>query len=311
MAIRYDKKLNSEIRKTVNNFNAKIKRIEKYIDNYNYLLPEKMTVKALKENVYTRNELRRKLKELQRYSTRGIEETMQTAGGYSISKYEYTNLMKEKSRVKGNITRSIKRLETTKPKVFGKVQSMTFAQMGESKYLNLLAKRKALETRIDFLSKEEFKQYQTMVYKTGRNMEYMSSLFRDNYITMLNDLAYFTKYSNETMQISEQKYLDILNKRKSEDILKELNFKEVEKDGVKTYEVNKIKYLEYALSQIKDDNKFYKFFEDEKAIKSITDYYVLATGKVKNFNPENIKDDVKSLYDNLINNIDDLIAPYL
>ena len=58
MAIRYDKKLNAEINRTIRNFNQKIARLEK---EERELLPSKITKKQIKESVYTRNELNRKL----------------------------------------------------------------------------------------------------------------------------------------------------------------------------------------------------------------------------------------------------------
>ena len=66
VAIRYDKKINQEINRTIKNFNQKIARLEK--EQRDLILPDKITKKALKESVYTRTELKRKLKELQRYS---------------------------------------------------------------------------------------------------------------------------------------------------------------------------------------------------------------------------------------------------
>ena len=267
MAIRYDKKLNQEIRKVINNYNAKIRRIEKYDDSFNYQLPEKITKKDLQQNVYTRNELRRKLNELKRYSQRDIEKSMQLAGGYVLSRYEYENLKREKARVKRNISRELTRLETEKPRVFGKLQSMTFAQMGDSYYLNLKAKREQLEKQIESLNSEEFKRYEKLVYKTGRSQEYQTSLFRDNYEKMLTDLGYYTGYDKDKLQLLKEK-------------LRKLN-----------------------------NRQFYKLFQNERAIKSITEYYPLVTNKtIKGFNPDDIKEDVANLYNNLIENIDEIIG---
>ena len=64
MAIRYDKKLDQEINRTIKNFNQKIARLEKQEKE---LLPSKITKKDLKSGVYTRTELQRNLKELQRF----------------------------------------------------------------------------------------------------------------------------------------------------------------------------------------------------------------------------------------------------
>ena len=89
MAIRYDKKLNQEINRTIKNFNQKIARLEKQDRE---LLPSKITKKELKDNVYTRTELRRKLKELQRFSNRNAEDVITTSGGVRLTQYYYQNI---------------------------------------------------------------------------------------------------------------------------------------------------------------------------------------------------------------------------
>ena len=86
-----------------------------------------MLIKDLKDNYFNRTDLRRKLKELKRYSNRGIEETITTSGGVTMSKYELKNIQIESRRIKANLTREIKKLQTTKPKNLGKLQTGTFA----------------------------------------------------------------------------------------------------------------------------------------------------------------------------------------
>lgn len=266
MAIRYDKKLNQEINKVINNYNAKIRRIEKYVDSYNYQLPEKMNLKTLKQNAYTRTELRRKLNELKRYSQRGIEKSMQTSGGYIISKYEFENLKREKARVQRNISRELTRLETEKARVYGKPQAYTFAQMGDSRYLNFLARKENIKKEIAKLNKEEYERYKQFVYSTGRNIEYENSLFRENYEKMLFDLAYYTKYPDEKIQELKKKIDKLPNK------------------------------------------KFYKLFHTEQGIKEVIYQYMAITGKkMARIDPSIIKENVWQNYDNLIENIDDIL----
>ena len=168
MAIRYDKKINQEINKTIKNFNQKIARLEK--TERDLLLPSKITKKELKESVYTRTELKRKLAELQRFSKRGVEETITTKSGTDLSKYEYQNIKRESARIKRNVTREINRLQVKKPKIFGKEQATTFAQMGDQHYLNLLARRKALEKDIEKLDNAELKRYKQLLQKTARQL---------------------------------------------------------------------------------------------------------------------------------------------
>ena len=224
MAIRYDKKLNQEINRTIKNFNQKIARLEK---QERELLPSKITKKELKDNVYTRTELRRKLKELQRFSNRNAEDVITTSGGVRLTQYDYQNIKRENARIKRNITREINRLRVEKPKIFGKLQSPTLSEMGDSDYLNLVARRKALEKDINKLSKDEFGRFKKLVEKTGKSQQYMNNIFKD-----------------------------------------------------------------------------------DKSIRAILDYYPIITNSFNAINPDDIKEDVVNLYDNLIDNLDDILKDY-
>lgn len=266
MAIRYDKKLNREITKVVRNFNNKINRLEKL--QTDLILPEKITKKELIDSYYARVDLQRKLNELKRFSQRGIEKTVTTKSGLKISEYELINLKKESARIKRNLTREINKMRTTKPKIFGKVQTATFSQMGDTLYLNLLARREALEKNTDTLTKEEYERYKKLVIKTAKNKQYMNSVFKDNYKKMLTDLGYYYNYDKEKMKVLEGK-LDKLS-----------------------------------------PNEFLKLFQNDKSIKAIIDYYPIITDTLSSINPKDIQDDVKVLYDNLIDNIDDILENY-
>ena len=207
MAIRYDKKLNQEINKTIKNFNQKIARLEK--SERELILPTKITKKELKENVYSRSDLKRKLKELQRFSQRGVEETITTKTGIKLSRYELNELKRESARVKRNVSREIKSLELNKPKVFGKVQSSTFSQMGDPEYLNLVTRRKALEKDITKLKPGELERYKKLVAKTGKKREYMNNKFKENYFEMLTDLAYYYGYDNKKLNEMKNKIMKL------------------------------------------------------------------------------------------------------
>lgn len=188
MAIRYDKKLNQEINRTIKNFNQKIARLEK---QGRELLPSKISKKELKNSVYNRRELQRKLRELQRFGTRGVEDIIETKGGARLTRYDYQNIKRESTRVKQNITREINRLKVDKPKIFGKTQASTFSEMGDTDYLNLVARRKALEKDINKLSRDELERFTKLIEKTGKNQQYMNNIFKQNYFDMLTDLAYY------------------------------------------------------------------------------------------------------------------------
>ena len=265
MAIRYDKKLDQEINRTIKNFNQKIARLEKQEKE---LLPSKITKKDLKSSVYTRTELQRKLKELQRFSKRGAEEVITTTGGIRLTKYELNEIKRENARLKRNITREINRLKVNKPKIFGKIQTSTFSEMGDTDYLNLVARRKALEKDINKLSRDEFERFTKLIEKTGKSQQYMNSIFKENYFEMLTDLAYYFNYDNDKLNLLKQKLMKL------------------------------------------KPNDFLKLFKDDKSIRAILDYYPVVTNSFNAINPDDIKEDVVNLYDNLIDNIDDIIKYY-
>ena len=275
MAIRYDKKLNQEINRTIKNFNQKVTRLEK---QQRELLPAKVTKKQVTENIYTRADLKRKLKELQRFSERGAEEVVTTKGGVKLTKYELQKVKKENARLKANISREIKRLSTKKPKIFGKEQQTTFAEMGDQDYLNLVARRVALDKDVNRLTKEEFERLTKLITKTRNAQQYMDYVFKENYADMLTDLGYYFNYDKEKLNMLKDKLMDL------------------------------------------KPNDFMKIFREDKSIRAILDYYPIVTesfkpkgNKTKNIptiNPDDIKEDVISLYDNLIDNIDEIIQEY-
>lgn len=270
MAIRYDKKLNQEINRTIKNFNQKIARLEK---QERELLPSKITKKDLKSSVYTRTELRRKLKELQRFSTRGAEDVITTRGGVRLTKYELSETKRENARVKRNITREINRLKVEKPKVFGKTQTSTFSEMGDTDYLNLVARRKALEKDISKLSKEEYERFKKLVDKTGKSQQYMNSVFKENYFEMLTDLAYYYGYDNKKLDEMKKK----LMKLKPNDFLR--LFKE-----------------DKSIRAILD---YYPI---------VTSNFDFNTGMY--VNRMDYQEDVMNLYDALYDNLDDILKDY-
>ena len=274
MAIRYDKKLENEITKTVRNFNAKISRLEK---NERELLPDKVSKQAIKQ-INDRTDLKRKLQELQRFSKRGAEDIITTKGGVRLTQYVLNNLKRQTKRVKQNITREITRLKTEKPKVFGKEQDITFAQMGDDYYLTTLKRKEKLDKSFFELSQEEFESYENLVNRLTQNEAYMNYVFKENYLKMLTDLGYYYKYPKKKMKVIKDRLMSL------------------------------------------DKSDFLELFRSDKSISAVLNYYPVVTGQInfknkrgKNdvgINPKDIKDDVYSLYDNLYDNLDEILSDY-
>lgn len=199
MAIRYDKSLNKEINRVVRNFNSKIKRLEKA--KKDLILPEMVSVKNLKNTYKSRSDLYRELTKLQGYSKRGIEETIKTMGGAEVSRYELQNIKREARRLKYQLTRQINVKKTTKPKVFGVTQDVTFAEMGDVSFLNLLAKRESLDKDIEKLTSREFTRYKDVVSKSTSNKYYDVHHLQYNWANeMLIPLGYMTGYPLDKLE---------------------------------------------------------------------------------------------------------------
>ena len=106
--IRWKPDDNQELRKAVKNFNAKIRRLEKKDPQNKAALPEKVTVRQLKELISTRRDLNRELNALKRFSKKGSEEIIDVPD----SKYnlKITKWQKEEmTRRAGIINRKRKR----------------------------------------------------------------------------------------------------------------------------------------------------------------------------------------------------------
>lgn len=219
MAVKYTTSLNSELRRVIRNYNNKIYRLEK--SERDLILPEKANIKAIKERITNKWELNRELANLEAFTKRGAEETITTKGGASLSKYEYQRLQREQRRLVQRLTREIERYGNIKPREFGKVQSATYAQMGDEKVSNLKAKRKAIARRkLRAISNEELKSLKTLINKANANYRKDKNVFYDNYLdgTLLN-LGYYVGYDKEKLDYIKNK----LNELTPEQFLKAFN----------------------------------------------------------------------------------------
>ena len=193
--IRYDKKLNAEIRRAVNNFNAKISRLEK-LNNENIVLPEKVSIKDFKKGYDTRRDLRRELNYLKMFSKRGAEKKVVTEGGYETSAYQIAVTKREATRVKRNLTNKIKTYSNISPSIFGQKEKQTRGQMEDTKLSNMKAKREALNKNLLKLNAEEYQRYMKYLEKE-QSSSYKDRIFKENYINILMQTGYLAGYDVE------------------------------------------------------------------------------------------------------------------
>lgn len=197
MAIRYDKKLSLEIARTVRNFNQKVYRLEKIRSE---LVPERVSVKSLKEEFTSRADLERRLRELRGFSARGAEEIITTQGGARTTRYEF-KLTKERARIaKLRVTRAINQLGKISPVVYGKKQAHKYAEMGSEEMSNLKARRDALNKDITKLNQEQFNRYRERVYNDYSSWNSKKGhTFYESYFDIIDKAGYMAGVPQEQL----------------------------------------------------------------------------------------------------------------
>ena len=195
--IRYDKKLNNEIAKTIRNFNNKIRRLEKLGRDLD--LPEKVTRKDLTSTSYTRKELKRKLERLKSFSKRGAEESIKLDSGLMISKYEYENLKKDLKRAKLKANYKIQYFRKTKGSIFGERVEETYARMGDEDFIRAKARRKALEKDIKQMNKDEIKRFKKLINNVLKYNE-INPNFKQNSLELIMLTGTFYGYDTNKLQ---------------------------------------------------------------------------------------------------------------
>ena len=259
MEYRISKDSEKELKRVISKFNSKVKRLESVDREID--IPEKESIKAIKDRVNSKWDLNREIDRLERFTKRNAEDLIKNKSGVVMSRWEYENLQREQKRLSARLLREIERYGNIKPKEFGKEQSVTYAQMGDEKLSNLKARQKAISSKsISKLNRTQMKDLQTLLNKTAANYRKDKEIFYDNYIdgTLLNT-AYFIGYDEE-----------------------------------------KIKYIKEKLSEL-SPTQFTKAFEQEQALKDIQLRYDLTKedGITPQILENDISSTLDTLYENI------------
>ncbi len=258
--IRYNKELVNKINKVVRNYNAKISRLQKI--NPSLALPDKVSARSIRNISDSRKELNRTLAKLQRFSKRGAEDTIVLPSGDFISNYELGELKRESARLQRNLTRRINELADLTPKVAGVKQDYTYAEMGDMRLNNMIAKRDTLKRMSKGISAGgDLKNFIKLIETTRNKQNYQISIFRNNYIDkMLTNQAYSIGYDS-----------------------------------------NKINDIKAKLNKLSDKD-FLRFFDEEKVVQMVRDKYIDSTklsGETYFSYEDEMREIFDELYDNM------------
>lgn len=204
MAIRYNKELNTSINAIVRNYNAKITRLEKVAEEL--YLPEKTSVRELKESAKNRQELNRMLKDLQRYSERGMEQTVRFSSGVEMSKYQSEKLKRNLRIAKAKATRQLNSFTSTPIKVFGIPQNTPHEY--DEAYINLKAQREKLDKDISKLNKRELERLESNINDLLESYE-MEEMYKNNWLDMIDKLGYYGEIDSSKIEAIKERIKNI------------------------------------------------------------------------------------------------------
>lgn len=205
MAYKISKDSEKELRKAINNFNAKIKRLQNVDREIG--IPEKENIRAIKDRITSKWDLNREINKLERFTIRNAEDLVKNKSGVVLTRWEFENIQREQKRLSSRLLREIERYSNIKPTEFGKQQSVTYAQMGDEKLSNLKARQRAISQKsVKKLNREQLKNLQTLINKTSAIYRKDKGIFYNNYIdgTLLNT-AYYIGYSQEKIDYIKKK----------------------------------------------------------------------------------------------------------
>lgn len=242
--IRWRESDEQELKRVVRNFNAKIDRLAKKDPKNANTLPEKVRVGQLKELIDTRQDLKRELKSLQRFSKRGSEELVEIPDSqYNI---KITAWQKQEMSIRaGLVSRKRKKrkseLEELEVKSRGQELGYKVGQVGMGKADEIALRpikafyRTMNRVDVNKRFKSLVKQSQSTYFNRADEQ------YRKNYINSLLENYNSEDIGDVIQKIEEMSIKDFIALVKSEDPNFEFNYPPNE-DEYEQY-VNQIKAI--------------------------------------------------------------------
>ena len=237
--INYDKQFNAKINKVVRQFNAKVARLQAKGVKY---APEKISVADLKSTYFERDSLKRKLKQLERFTTRGAEEIVELGGGAKVTKWELTTLKSDMAYLKRRYSDKIESYGNTIPKIMGKPQAVSYAKMGDARYENLKVLRKSMDKDINKLEQADFNKVKRKTASQMKRLNRQKYILWANYFTFLEDVAYKADIDPELLESIKQK----LEKMDVDEFIKFFETEKAFSSIIDYYDLQKLKSGGYS-----------------------------------------------------------------
>ena len=180
--IRWKLKDYRELERAVNSFNRKVKRLEKK----GIPLPEPIDYVELRRDIKSRKELTRVLKLLEEFKKKGSEEIVKLKGGTTLTKWEYSEIKKARTRAKRRLLKEAEEIRKIRPIQLG---------MGDERLTeieSMIERFENLEQRIGF----DFKRVKESIFYQGKSDIELkkAETFKNNFLESLKQASSFDGY---------------------------------------------------------------------------------------------------------------------
>ena len=179
--IRWTRSDYAKLSYAVRKFNEKISELEALDKDY---LPEQYNYAELRNTIYSRRELNRIIKGLNRFTTRETQQQMIVLpSGEEISRWEYSELKKAMRRSEERISDMAR----------GMVEN--YNVMGDKEFKQLLRTKQSIQDLFN-RSGYEFKRTAGRTEKWGKTDYelYRASIFRENFMNALKEMRNYKNY---------------------------------------------------------------------------------------------------------------------
>lgn len=206
------------LRKAVKNFNAKIARLEKKDPKNKSALPDRVTVRQMRDLITTRQDLNREINSLQRFTRRGAEELVSIPGNeYNLktTKWQKEEMSRRVGVINRKRTMRRKKLEEIEMQAGGENLGYTVGQFGMGQ-----ADKVALEPMKPFSAKmnmADLKMKWKHIQKESQSgyWNWRDELMRDNFIKTLKQNFQKINVSDLILRIESMPFDDFYVKFKS------------------------------------------------------------------------------------------------
>ena len=179
---------NIKLRKEVNRFNRKLKRLLKKYENENIMLPNLLSTTQIKQEIKYKNDLNNLYRSINRFMTRGSEKIITLKSGLKMTNYQKHELELQMRRSRRNIEKQIDILETKKDELGLKNYNKSMKYQ-EYKFLTdeverLKANKESLYGLNKKKNKEQVKNLIKRIdkYSSKSRIEQRNQIYKENYI---------------------------------------------------------------------------------------------------------------------------------